>query len=409
MTQLRRIPLLLSLLAALAALLAAGCGKAPRVAEGRLDTPEHHTIRGLDFIEEGNWAEAARSFDLALSLGKDFGPAYAGKAIVVAHEADPKTMPEGKREPIYNKASDLLEQARKNAKGDDQERAYRVAAIRVHRLTQFPRDFVANAEGHFDKAVKLDPRGQDPDPYFYMAQAYRDAFQLNKAQEMYRKVLGMNTSKTGKADEELSLVQKILRAEPGSRVGKVIAFDDTITRADIAALFVEELRLGRLYLRGNTSQFDTAFKPPAGQQQFQADTLVKAPEASDIDNHPLRADILEVLKLRVTGLQPDPAHQFHPNATVLRGEFAMMVEDILVKVTGEQGIKTKFIGQPSPFRDVRSDVPWFNAIQVVSTRSLMEPKDKVNGIFKPGDPIAGADALLVLRLLKDELRSYIRS
>ncbi len=409
MTQLRRIPLLLSLLAALLALLAAGCAKAPRVAEGRLDTPEHHTIRGMDFIDEGNWAEAGRSFDLALSLGKDYGPASAGKAIVKAHEADPKTMPEGKREQIYNQATELLDKARKNAKNDDEQRAYHVAAIRVHRLTQFPRDFVANAEGHFEKAVKLDPRGLDPDPYLEMGRTYRDAFELVKAQDMYRKVLGMNTSKTGKADEELSLVQRIIRAEPGSRVGKVIAFDDTITRADIAALFVEELRLGRLYLRGNTNQFDTSFKPPAGQQQFQADTLVKAPEASDIDNHPLRADIEEVLKLRVTGLQPDPAHQFHPNATVLRGEFAMMVEDILVKVTGEQGLKTKFIGQASPFRDVRNDVPWFNAIQTVSSRSLMEPKDKVNGIFKPGDPITGADALLVLRLLKDELRSYIRS
>ena len=407
-TELRRIPLLVVLLAAVAALLAAGCAKPPRVAEGRLDTPEHHTLRGLDFIEEGNWAEAGRSFDLALSLGKDYGPAYAGKAIVVAHTADTKTMNEGQRERIYNQAKELLDKADKYAKGDDQERAYHVAAIRVHRLTQFPRNYVSNAEAHYEKAVKLDPRGLDPDPAFYMARAYRDEFQLNKAQEMYRKVLGMNTSKTGKADEELSLVQKILRAEPGSRVGKVIAFDESITRADIAALFVEELRLGRLYLRGGGNQVDTGFKPPPGQAQFQAETVVKAPDATDIESHPLRADILEVLKLRVAGLQPDPAHQFHPNTTVLRGEFAMMVEDILVKVTGEQGLRTKFIGQPSPFRDVRSDVPWFNAIQVVTTRSLMEPKDKVNGVFKPGDPITGADALLVLRLLKDELRSYIR-
>jgi hypothetical protein len=35
--------------------------------------------------------------------------------------------------------------------------------------------------------------------------------------------------------------------------------------------------------------------------------------------------------------------------------------------------------------------------------------DKLNGVFKPGEPITGADALLVLRLLKDELRSYVRS
>ncbi len=86
----------------------------------------------------------------------------------------------------------------------------------------------------------------------------------------------------------------------------------------------------------------------------------------------------------------------------------MMVEDILVKVTGETDLRTKFIGQPSPFPDVRNDVPWFNAVQTVSSRNLMEPQDRINGMFAPGEPITGADALLVIRLVKDELRSYVR-
>jgi len=408
MTQLSRTRLLAPLLlAGLLALLAAGCAKEPRMAAGRLDTPEHHTIRGYDFVDQGNWEEAGRSFDLAISLGKDYSPAYGGKAVVVAHEADDRTYNEERRKEVFRKADKFLSDAKTKAKGADEERAYNVAAIRVYRLTKVP-FYVDSAANHYDKAVRLDERNIDPAPHFYMARTYRDGFEMQKAQDLYRKVLAMNSPLNSKADAELSLVQKILRAEPGSLHGKVIAFDASITRADIAALFVEELKLERLYLRGNTNRFDTSFKPPAGQQSFQADTIVKAPEASDIDKHPLRGDILEILKLRVAGLQPDPAHQFHPDATVLRGEFAMMVEDILVKVTGEQGLKTRFIGQASPFRDVRSDVPWFNAIQTVSSRALMEPLDKVNGIFKPGEPITGADALLVLRLLKDELRSYVR-
>ena len=31
----------------------------------------------------------------------------------------------------------------------------------------------------------------------------------------------------------------------------------------------------------------------------------------------------------------------------------MMVQDILIKVTGEKGLDKKFVGQASPFRDVR--------------------------------------------------------
>ena len=67
--------------------LAAGCAKEPRSAVGRLDTPEHHTLRGHDFVDEGKWADAEREFDLALSLNKDFGPALAGKGIVTAKKA----------------------------------------------------------------------------------------------------------------------------------------------------------------------------------------------------------------------------------------------------------------------------------------------------------------------------------
>jgi hypothetical protein len=137
--------------------------------------------------------------------------------------------------------------------------------------------------------------------------------------------------------------------------------------------------------------------------------MVKAPDATDIAEHPLRADIEEVLKLHVVGLEPDPAHRFHPDQGVNRAEFALMIEDILVKVTGETGVRTKYIGQTSPFPDVRNDLPYFNAVQTVVSRNLMEPKDKVRGMFAPLEPVSGAEALLVLRLLKDELQSYLRS
>lgn len=398
----------LPLLALLAALALASCAKKPRVAEGRLDTPQHHTLRGYDAIAAGNWQEAGREFDLAISLGKDYGPAYGGKAIVVGHEASGYQTSHEKKLEVLGKVQELLSEAKKYAKNDNETRAYHVAAIRAYRQVK-PADYLDQAESHYKDALDLDPQHNDPQPYFYMARVYRDAFKLQKAQDLYQKVLAMSTPLNAKADEELAQVQKVIRAEPGTPYGKTIAFDPTITRADLAALFVEELRLDRLYQRGNQQQFDTSFKPPSSGQQFQTETVVKAPAATDIANHPLRSDIEEILKLHVAGLEPDPAHLFHPNGKVLRGEFAMMVQDILVKVTGEKGLTTKFIGEPSPFRDVRSDVPWFNAIEVVTTRGLMEPVDKMNGIFKPDDPITGADALLVIRMLKNELRSYLRS
>jgi hypothetical protein len=115
------------------------------------------------------------------------------------------------------------------------------------------------------------------------------------------------------------------------------------------------------------------------------------------------------MNLKVVGLEPDPSHKFNPNSSVTRAEFAIMVEDILVKVTNEQGVRTKFIGQTSPFADVRNDLPYFNAVMTVTTRNLLEAKDKMRGLYAPTEPVSGAEALLVIRLMKDELKSYLRS
>ena len=44
----------------------------------------------------------------------------------------------------------------------------------------------------------------------------------------------------------------------------------------------------------------------------------------------------------------------------------------------------------------------------MTSRGLMEAENKVSGIFGAANPISGADALLVIRMMKDELRSFLR-
>lgn len=388
-------------------LAAAACADKPRTATGRLDTPEHHALRGYDFIEEGRWEEAERSFGLALSLDNEFSQAQAGMAVVTGYKASLPGVSADKREDLGEKAEDLVDDALGNAKNDRDERVAHIAGIRSMRLSKHEKKWLNEAKDHYEDAVDLDEQGRDPRPHFYMARAYRDSFDMRRAQDLYTKVLGMNRGMTKEADDELAILQKVIRANPGTRHGKVIAFETSISRADMAALFIEELRLSRLYSRGATNRFDKGYKAPT-RKKFQADRFQRAPVATDIKKHPLRSDIEEILKLRVVGLEPDPAHLFHPDAVVTRGEFAMMVEDILVKVTGETKLKTKFIGSRSPFADVRNTIPQFNAIQTVVTRALMEPKNKIRGLFGPSDPVAGADALLVIRQIKSELQSYIR-
>jgi hypothetical protein len=68
-------------------------------------------------------------------------------------------------------------------------------------------------------------------------------------------------------------------------------------------------------------------------------------------------------------------------------------------VTGDQKVATKFIGSPSPFPDLRSDLPYYNAVMVSTTRGIMETKDMATGEFDSMGSVSGADALLIIRRL----------
>ncbi|MDH4248061.1 MAG: hypothetical protein OEW39_09595, partial [Deltaproteobacteria bacterium] len=240
----------------------AGCGKGPREAEGRLDTPAHHTLRGYDFLDQGKYTDARESFELALSLDKKFSTALSGLAITMAAKAQEPGMSKDQREDIFKDARRKMKEGLSNAKNKDDERQAHVAMIRVHTLTKEPSDsWVKDAQDSYEDAVDLDKKGEDPDPHFFMARAYRDGFDLQKSQDLYRKVLGMKSSRNAQADKEWAQVQKILRAEPGSMHGKIVAFAETLSRADISGLFIEELRLDKLFMRGNRGTPDTSFKP----------------------------------------------------------------------------------------------------------------------------------------------------
>jgi hypothetical protein len=84
----------------------------------------------------------------------------------------------------------------------------------------------------------------------------------------------------------------------------------------------------------------------------------------------------------------------------------MMIEDILIKVSGDNSLATKFIGSTSPFPDLRSDLPYFNAVMVVTSRGIMQAQDLTSGEFGAMGPVPGVDALLIIRKIKEELKFF---
>lgn len=273
-----------------------------------------------------------------------------------------------------------------------------IARIRV--LTMERGDgWLEDAEKEYKKGLKRD--SMSAQLCYYMGKAYRTGLAFDKASERFKAVVELNKDLVGEADREWKVIQKIQRAAPGTKVGKEIALIDTINRADVAALFIEELNLDRLFEKRTPKTFDTSFKAPG--KSFEAEKVVAMEPATDIAAHPLKADIDAVVKLGVRGLEPSPDHKFEPNKPITKGEYAIMLEDIMMKVTSDDKLATQFIGQKSLFPDVRPDVYYFNAAMILSSRGILEA-DKMTGEFGAGQGVSGADALLAIRMFKEALK-----
>jgi tetratricopeptide (TPR) repeat protein len=390
------------LLIALASFLAGGvlaaCAeRRPAVTE--MDTPERHVTAGMHSFDQGDLDEAQGEFDQALGLDPQYGPAHVGKGLVLGAKAI-RSRESKERTRIITDAFSSLKNGKKYAADNEQKMQAYVAYIRLHTMIQ-DRDWLADTEENFKYATAVDRRASAA--WFFMGEAYREAYRFSDAAAMYRRVLDLGRDYTGDAGRAWALMQRIQQAAPGTAVGKRIALGNAITRAEAAALFVQELRLSEVYARRGSGGSDEA--PGASKSAHQTESMAEPRKsgATDLATHPLGQDVEAVLGLGVDGLELYPDHTFHPNERVTRAEFALMVEGILIRATGYGELATQFTGKPSPFVDLRDDSPYFDAVMVCTSTGIMKAADLRGREFRPAESISGADALLAIRSITDYL------
>lgn len=365
------------------------CGPRALAPEAEFDTPMHHVKNGNKLLKSGKIEDAFREFNRAKELDPKCAPAYLGLGLAHGLKAE------------SDEGFNAMKKAERYAEDKAQKAAVNVGYMRLYIMgtDKVTKNWLSEVENRFNTSIGY---VRDlPAPYFYMGVAYKNSYKFNEAAAQFVKVLEFGKEFVEEANKEYATVQKIQRAMPGSAVGKKIALLEQITRADAAALFIEELEIDAIFKKRAPKTFDTAFKDPG--KNLAAGQYVKTPPATDIENHVLKADIDAVIAIGIKGLQPFPDHTFQPKKIITRAEFAMMVEDILIKITGNDGLATKFIGSPSPFSDLRNDLPFFNAAMVCTTRNILETRDVATGVFAPLEPVSGAEALLSIRVLKTQL------
>ena len=374
-------------------ILMAACAGTGRKPAGVMDNPVHHYQVGMDFIEKGKLEHALREFELALQLDKNYGPALAGKGLVIVYQGSD----DGLR---------LILKGERKARTSEEKVWAIVAEIRAY--IQMARQNMISENQLILKSKEAFKRGKvidssSPELYFYMGEAYLQALDFQRAEQMYARVKNLKNGFEQKADQRWELVQKANRAAPETRLGKKIVLLDKISRADMAGLLIEELNVERFYTRTQEPE-QAGFEPPEGLK-MDGEDLYKQIKVKDIDDHPLKNDILKVIDLGVKGLQPYPDHTFRPQAPMTKVEVALLYEDIIVRATGNENLASEYIGQESHIPDVPGSHYAFNAIMLCTTRGLLET-DLRTGAFYPEKTISGVDALLSIKKLKEMLRLF---
>ncbi len=374
----------LALFALFLGLVVGGCGPKPIPEESVLDTPENHYSQGLRELKADQLDAAAEEFQRATALDPDYPGGYVGMGLVMAEKGD------------FEKA---LEWVDKGIGKDESFIDGSIAKGRIMTMQKKDDDWLKKAVKQFEKALKVDPESEKA--YFYMGMAYKEAYEFGEAAGAFSKVIAMKGDFAGEANGEWELVQKIQRAAPGTKIGAKIALIPEIDRADLAVLFVEELKLLEVLKKKQPKVYDTRFRPPTDPTQMEVSKTEKMAETTDIGDHWAKNWIENVIKAGAIDAFPD--HTFRPDEKITRSNYAMFIQNILLAVTGDPSLATKYIGIPSRFPDVNPTHYAYNAVCLAVDRGIMKA-DTIDGSFGLFESVSGANALLIIRDFQNALR-----
>ena len=338
-----------------------------------LDTPEQHVYNGFAFLKKERLTDAQREFEQALVLDPKCSPAFRGIGLVYGMKGD------------FTRAFDAMERALALGKDNSDQALAEVGMMSLFRMERSP-GWLDEVMARFARAVSLDK--QLPEAYLELGVAYKVAYRFQEAEEAFNRVLEINTRLVHEAREEINLLKKIERAAPRSSVGKALVLKRWLTRAETVTLMVRETHLVEDLTRKTASGAGAKEQAPA--------------VPPDVVNHPMREEILAVLRLHLRGLGTLYDGSFGADQAMTRAAFAAVMADVLTRETGKTDLYQRYAGIDSPFLDVRGSSPYFSSIMICSDWARV--MGGWGGYFHPMETISGVDALLVLREVEKKLK-----
>ncbi len=366
----------------LALLISCGGGQKVRKAASVVDTPEIHYDKGRAYLAEDNFDQAFYEFQQAKSLNPKYAPAYEGMAWVYIARNNPDA---------------ALKMAEKALDLNSDWHLARVAKARAYSLKGEHEKAIKEARKAVEKLEKSKMPGTKRyliEAYLALGDIYRAANRYNEAQTTYMKVMDIDKTnqRAAKAIRELAAYRTAIAGERPEL--QRIAAAKAITRADVAVLLALELPLQKIFRDVRPNQ--AGFRPPTQPQKTSAGSTLPPDVPSTFW---ARSFIQEVLEKGVMETFPDGT--FKPNQQMTRAELAQVIQKFLVRYWQDPSLETKFFGTTSPFSDVNSTSPIFNAVMLVTSRNIIPGFD--DGTFRPLETVSGTEAINIIKRLKAQL------
>ncbi len=333
--------------------------------------------QGRTALDNGEWEAAAVAFHHAIQADPSLPHGYAGLALVLGIRGE------------YDKA---LEYAEKALRRDAEFIETHIIRGRIYELRVESGD-AENALQAFNRAVELAPKNEQA--LFLKAERLRETGNMEAALEVYERLAKLGGEYEQRARVVLRTAEKIKRANPQSDIAQTIVLKDTCTRADLAALIVEELDLAEIMEKRRPKSYQSGYDEPQ-PFGFGADNL------TDIKDHWAADWIRQAVQAGAMDAYPDGT--FRPRQPVSRMELAMTLQMVYIVITGNQSIATRFVNKPSPFPDVSRSHYAYNAIYWATDQGIMTYNSD-SGEFELHNVVSGLRAQLAVNNLRRQWQS----
>jgi tetratricopeptide (TPR) repeat protein len=316
---------------------------------------------GLSLLEKGDIEEAKKVFNKITAIRSDVAEGYAGLALSEAEEKN---------------FDNAMNYARRAIEKEPASVAALFAMARIMTLSHEDLAGLQKAVQLFDRAIDLAPRNDRL--HYYKGLTLKKAQDYEKAIHAFIKALAIEGPYAKRAEIELHTLRHVERLKPDSKQSWKIGLKEAIARGDLAYFLVEELDLPGLIKK---------YRPDDRSAIGKTGSLV----ITDIADHPAKEKIYLLVRLDIMDVYPDQT--FKADKALTRAHFAVTLQRLLVYLSRDESIQTRYSGTSSTISDVPSTHYAYNAVRVMIDLDIMQTSDDA---FHPSETISGMTALAAM-------------